>query len=111
MADAVAVSFKGREAIGRGFESRYDQILTFCEKNENSRLDCVEPFSRVAAVVVKPVVVIKPVESGEAGREGESAARVLLPRFFPENSIFRFAGFERTKMVNDRLANGRFGGT
>ena len=55
MADAVAVSFKGREAIGRGFESRYDQILTFCEKNENARLDCVEPFSRVAAVVVKPV--------------------------------------------------------
>ena len=65
----------------------------------------MEPFSRVAAVVVKPV------DSDKAGREGESAARVLLPRFFPKSSIFRFAGFERTKMVNDQLANGRFGGT
>ena len=41
--------------VVEGMNPASTNFSIFCEKNENARLNCVEPFSRVSAVVVKPV--------------------------------------------------------
>ena len=89
--------------------------MTLCEQGRRRESEAVvKPSSNVAAAVVKPVEtddgrewskLMKPVE------RVDTAARISLPRFFFKRSIFCLAGFEQIKMVNDRLANGRFGGT
>ena len=41
--------------VVEGMNPASTDFSIFCERNKNARLNCVEPFSRVAAVVVKPV--------------------------------------------------------